>query len=136
MDKSIFIVDPPPEFGDASYVLFVTRGGSPFGGGTGYAIFGVDGVKAELDDAGRASHFSATRDGVLVTSFPAGTPFLLVPKVQVSSYTELEYALKSKTEQAELDTALGSKPDPPGMLMEAGPMPEAALAPIHTGHYL
>lgn len=108
MDKEIFIVDTPPESTAGAYALLVSRG-MPFGGSGGTAVFFIDKLIVKSDPSGRATLFEGQlADESVVTAFPVGTAFIIAPRHQVSSYTQMEYRLKEQAEEKEVHEALSA----------------------------
>lgn len=105
MDNTVYSILPPT--GDSPYVLFVTRGMAMTG--PSYAVFAVDRVVVNQDEEG--GYATAFLGEQIVTMFPAGTPYLLVPRSQYTAQSNIEAAREAKAEEDELKLLFKDKKD-------------------------
>ncbi len=110
MDSTVFSILPPT--GDSPYVLFVTRGMTM--AGPSYALFAVDRVQVTQDEEG--GYATGYLNDAVVTMFPAGTPYLLVPRGQYSAQSNIEAAREAKEEEDALKELFKDRKDEGGKL--------------------
>lgn len=106
MQKDVYSIAPVGEYEGEKYALLITRSVSPFDGPK-HVVFYVDGLRASGD--GECTWYEAYKGspyGEVITAFPMGSMFILVPAERLVSQTSLEYQLAEKEKEKILTDAL------------------------------
>lgn len=108
MERSVFMINPPP--GDtAEYYVIVYRSGG-LGGPSRPTVIGVSAFEHVVDSSGRVIAYQGLDEASqVVVEFPAGTQYLFIKGSLVKAMTPIEAAQLQKDEDEEVEKVFGKE---------------------------